>query len=212
MGQGSVRRISLGVFCMAPTQGYHHNQMQVGNVRDPRPSKNGIRIQTEVHLLLDYEKQYWNKRVESVLHLRNTAVRVRSAPQKTPGFRSRGFFLSVVISFFFVFSCKPQYTQHQISINRSEGTSHPVYDLFRSGNKVCNVPERICVIHFNNCVVCKNKDFWSIFMPTVKNSFTNAFSISTKFFNGVHSITTFVPHVKRFLYFFFDYPVKFFLI
>lgn len=82
MGQGSVRRISLGVFCMAPTQGYHHNQMQVGNVRDPRPSKNGIRIQTEVHLLLDYEKQYWNKRVESVLHLRNTAVRVRSAPQK----------------------------------------------------------------------------------------------------------------------------------
>ena len=65
MGQGSVRRISLGVFCMAPTQGYHHNQMQVGNVRKSRPSRTGIRVQPEAHLLLDYENQHWDKHVES---------------------------------------------------------------------------------------------------------------------------------------------------
>ena len=65
MGQGSVRRISLGVFCMAPTQGYHYNQMQVGNVRKSRPSRTGIRVQPEAHLLLDYENQHWDKHVES---------------------------------------------------------------------------------------------------------------------------------------------------
>ena len=65
MGQGSVRRISLGVFRMAPTKGYHYNRMQVGNVRESRPSRTGIRVQPEAHLLLDYENQHWDKHVES---------------------------------------------------------------------------------------------------------------------------------------------------
>ncbi len=78
MGQGSVRRISLGVFCMAPTQGYHHNQMQVGNVRESRPSRTGIRVQPEAHLQLDYEKQHWDKHVESNVQQRKTRVQVRT--------------------------------------------------------------------------------------------------------------------------------------
>ena len=50
---------------MAPAQGYHYNQMQVGNVRESRPSRTGIRVQPEAHLQLDYEKQHWDKHVES---------------------------------------------------------------------------------------------------------------------------------------------------
>ena len=70
---------------MAPAKGYHYNQMQAGNVRESRPSRTGIRVQPEAHLLLDYENQHWDKHVESDLLLLKTAVRFRSAPLKAPG-------------------------------------------------------------------------------------------------------------------------------
>lgn len=49
---------------MVPTQGYHHNQMQVGNIRKPNPSITGIRGESEAHILFIYEKQDWDKHVE----------------------------------------------------------------------------------------------------------------------------------------------------
>ena len=81
---------------MAPVQGYHYNRMQVGNSLKSRPSRKGIRAQLEVHILVCYEKQDWNKRVESNGQLLETRVRLTSAPpfnEKTRGFRSWVFYL-----------------------------------------------------------------------------------------------------------------------
>ena len=91
---------------MAPTQGYHYNQMQAGNVRKSHSSRTGIRVQPEAHLLLNYENQHWDKHVENNVQHGNTPVRVRSAPLKNPRVRPRGFLLSVVVAFFVMHSCK----------------------------------------------------------------------------------------------------------